>query len=296
MRALPLIILLELLIPTIRVRSAPVSESKEAPGIKRIQLLTDIPMITPGKAFTVALVIEPLPGYHTYWKGPGIVGVATSFEWDLPDGFTAGEVIWPAPDIVDMAGITAYGYKSAVMLLTEIQPPGKIEGTSATLRLKSAWMACARSCNPGVAEFSLSIPVNTSGVTPPKNPQIAAEFDSTRNAVPPLAPDSWSVTASLPAKGVIHLDLTIPGLQPESIEGIYFFCHDMQVDSDEAQQVTIKDSAVDTLRLTLVRPEFAPQSPATISGVIFCPGGWPGITSPYVEISTPWPVGTFKNE
>lgn len=296
MRALFLTLLLGLLAPATPVRSAPVSELKEAPGIKRIQLVTDVDMITPGEAFTVALVIEPLPGYHTYWKGPGIVGVATSFEWTLPEGFTAGEVIWPAPGKVDMAGITAYGYKSPVMLLTEIQPPGTIDETTATLRLKSAWMACATSCNPGVADFSLSLPVNPAKIAPPKDPRVSADFESIRNKVPAPAPDTWTVSASLPGKGLIHLDLTIPGLQSGSIEGIYFFCHDMQVDSDAAQQVLVTDPAAGRLRLTLVRPEFAPASPDAISGVIYCPGGWPGTNSPYVEISTLWPRGAFKHE
>jgi len=296
MRVLFLTLLLGSLTPAVWVMSAPVSDSKEAPGIKRLQLVTDVSMITPGEAFTVALVIEPLPGYHTYWKGPGIVGVATSFEWTLPGGFTAGEVIWPAPGKVDMAGITAYGYKSPVMLLTEIRTPEKIDGPIVTLRLKSAWMACAKSCNPGVADFSLSLPVNKSGVASPKDPKVASDFDSTRNAVPPPAPDAWTVTASLHEKGVIHLDLTIPGLQSGSVEGIYFFCHDMQVDSDAEQKVVITDPVAGGLRLTLVRPEFAPPTPEVISGVIFCPGGWPGTDSPYVEISTLWPRGTFKHE
>lgn len=291
-----MIFLAGLLAPINPVRSAPASEVKEAPGIKRIQLVTDVPMITPGEAFTVALVIEPEQGYHTYWKGPGIVGVATSFKWSLPKGFTAGEVIWPAPARVDMAGITAYGYKSPVMLLTEIHPPKAIIETPVTLRLKSAWMACARSCNPGVAEFSLSLPINPSRTAPPKDPQVAAAFEATRRSVPSPAPDSWKITASLPEKDRIHLNLSIPGFNPGSVEGIYFFCHDMQVDSDAPQEVVLTDPAGGGLRLSLSRPEFAPTSPTAISGVIFRPGGWPEIDSPYVEISTLWPEGTFKNE
>ncbi len=291
-----MIFLAGLLAVTIPAGSAPVSEFKEAPGIKRIQLVTDVPMVTPGEAFTVALVIEPMPGYHTYWKGPGIVGVATSFEWGLPKGFTADEVIWPPPAKVDMAGITAYGYKSPVMLLTEIHPPNAITETPVTLRLKSAWMACARSCNPGVAEFSLSLPVNLSGKVLPKDPEITAAFDATRRSVPSPAPGSWKITASLPETDRIHLDLSIPGFNPGSVEGIYFFCHDMQVDSDAPQEVVMTDPTGGGLRLSLARPEFAPPSPTAISGVIFRPGGWPEIDSPYVEISTPWPIGTFKNE
>ncbi len=295
MRLLPPLLLLGCLVPTASVESAPVSERKEAPGIKRIQLVTDTPAITPGETFTVALVIEPEPSHHTYWKGPGIVGVATSFKWDLPDGFTAGDVIWPAPGKVDMAGITAYGYKSNVMLLTEIQSPRNIAGSKVTLDLKTAWMACARSCNPGVAEFSLVLPVSTSGTISPKDPLIAAEFEATRQTVPLPAPESWTINASLPQPDRIQLDLTIPGLRPESMEGIYFYCHDLQVDSDAAQAVSITDPPAGGFRLTLVRPVVvAPSSSSAISGVLFCPDGWPGMDSRHVEISALWPEGTFN--
>lgn len=296
MRALLLSLLCGLILSQSLDASTSASEAIEAPGIKRIQLVTDSPSISPGEAFTVALVIEPLPGYHTYWKGPGIVGVATTFEWDLPPGFAAGEVIWPAPQKVDMAGITAYGYKSRVMLLTEIQSPEKIDGQQVTIRLKSAWMACSQSCNPGVAEFSLSIPVALNANRPSNDAEISAALEVSRLSAPASTPHGWVISPSLPEPGVIHLDLTIPGLEADSVKDIYFFCHDMQVDSNADQRVTMTDPARGIVRLTLVRPDFAPATPAAISGVIFRPGGWPGTDNRYVEISSPWPGETSNHE
>ncbi|MDP4849843.1 MAG: protein-disulfide reductase DsbD family protein, partial [Verrucomicrobiales bacterium] len=131
-------------------------EAKQKPGLQKIQLVTDISAITPGEEFTVALIIDPLPDHHTYWRGPGIVGVATTFNWTLPDGFSAGEVAWPPPQKVLMAGITAYGYRDRQMLLTTITPPDIIEGSEVTLSARFAWMACATSCYPGVDVFSLT--------------------------------------------------------------------------------------------------------------------------------------------
>ena len=52
------------------------SEPKSATGIERIQLATNGKSISPGEEITVALVMVPAPGYHIYWRGPGIVGVA----------------------------------------------------------------------------------------------------------------------------------------------------------------------------------------------------------------------------
>lgn len=286
-----------LLIPGSSDLPAADSGAKEKPGLRRIQLVTDVSAISPGETLTVALVIDPLPGYHTYWRGPGIVGVATAFDWTLPQGFIAGEVSWPPPQKVLMAGITAYGYRDKTMLLTDIETPEKIEGNEVTLRVRISWMACATSCNPGVDDFSLTLPVHRTSRPAPKEAALSKAFDEVRRSVPPTEPETWSITPRSPAPDRIELDLTIPGFPAALAPSISFYCYDMQVDSDEPQQVTvINDAGKETLRLTLVRPDFAPRSPATISGVLHCPGGWPGLNSPYVEISAPWPAGTFGNE
>ena len=273
------------------------SEARETPGLSRVQLLTDASAITPGESVTIALLLDPLPGHHTYWRGPGIVGVATRFEWSLPPGFSAGDVLWPPPQKVLMASIKAHGYKTRTMLLTEIQTPREITDPEVTFEVKCAWMACGKSCHPGVDDFSLTLPVNRLEASPSKDALLSAEFEKIRQSVPLPAPSTWAITPRLPAPDRIELDLSIPGLSPASAPSISFFCYDMQVNSDEAQQATIiKDGTMEKLRLTLVRPDFAPKSPAAISGLLHCPGGWPGLDSPYVEISAPWPAGTFINE
>jgi len=272
-------------------------EAKEKPGLKNIQLITDVSAITPGEPFTVALVIDPLPGYHTYWRGPGIVGVATNFDWTLPDGFTAGEVSWPPPQKVLMAGITAYGYRDRQMLLTVITPPDHIEGDEVTLRVRIAWMACSTSCNPGVDDFTLTLPVDRSGGSAVKDASLAAAFDAVRLSVPPAAQENWTIEARSASADRIELDLIIPGFPAPSAKSVSFYCYDMQVDSDVPQKVemlTTGDTV--TLRLHLVRPEVAPRSPSHLAGVVHCPDGWPGLDSPAVEISVPWPPGTFSNE
>lgn len=271
------------------LESAPI----ERPGIKRMQLVTDVSAVTPGEPFTVALAIEPLPGYHTYWRGPGIVGMATTLDWKLPAGFSAGAIEWPAPEKVLMAGITAYGYRSRTLLLNEIRPPARIQGAKVTLRVKSSWMACAKTCNPGQAELSLTLPVNHAGKAAATDAAITATFARIRQAIPPAAPASWKITPRSPAADRIELDLDIPGLA--NAPAVDFFCHDKQVDSDQPQRVTvIRDGGHTTLRLTLVRPDCAPASPTAISGILHCPDGWPGMTAKHVEISAPWPAGTFE--
>jgi thiol:disulfide interchange protein DsbD len=272
-------------------------EAKQKPGLQKIQLITDIGAITPGEPFTVALVVDPLPGHHTYWRGPGIVGVATNFHWTLPDGFSAGEVTWPPPQKVLMAGITAYGYRDRQMLLTTITPPDKISGDEVNLQARIAWMACATSCNPGVDDFTLTLPVHRGDTAAPKDAGLAEAFAAIHRSVPATTPASWKVELRSAAPDRIELDLAIPGLSATAAKSVAFFCYDMQVDSDESQKVEIlAEGDITRLRLHLVRPDVAPSLPTDFAGVLHCPGGFPGIDSPHVEISIPWPPGTFSNE
>ena len=133
------------------------------PGIAEMRLVTDVDAIQAGKPFHIGLVIRHLPGYHTYWKNPGIVGVPTSFLWDLPPGFVAGEIQWPAPRTTQMAAYTAWGYEGDVCLVVEIRPPAKLPKTDAEgnlwLKARAIWMCCAVQCNPGWEDFQIPLVV-----------------------------------------------------------------------------------------------------------------------------------------
>jgi DsbC/DsbD-like thiol-disulfide interchange protein len=269
------------------------SAAVELPGIRSVRLVTDHLAIAPGERFTVALDLDPLPEHHTYWKGPGIVGVATRVDWTLPTGFEAGEMLWPVPQVVLMAGIEANGYRGRRLLLTEITAPSVIERGEVTLRARCSWMSCSVSCNPGNADLSLTIPVAADGSRPAVDPEIAKRFDAVRLTLPAAAPDSWTFHPRLPAPDRIELDLKIPGLSPPVAQSLHFFCHDMQVDSDETQQVEVIDAAAGSYRLVLARPDFAPRNPPTLSGVLRVQPGWPGLESEHIEIAPAWPEGTF---
>ena len=272
------------------------SELFKQPGLKSLRLLTDVSAIVPGDTITVGILLDPLPDHHTYWRGPGIVGVATRMDWTLPEGFTAGELIWPPPSQVTMAGILAQGYKTPALLLTEISTPIALEEKDVTISVRCSWMACSTSCHPGVADLGFTIPVVETVGRVKRDKQIAKQFAEVRRITPKPAPADWTFTPRLPAPDRIEIDLVIPGFDPSRAPTLRFYCHDMQVDSDEPQTFTVIDPAKGALRLGLARPEFAPRDPGLISGVLHCPGGWPGLDTEHIEFSAPWPEGTFPNE
>ena len=80
-----------------------------------VELLAEVNAIVPGKSFQVGLRIRHEKGFHTYWQNPGIVGVATSLKWTLPEGFTASEIQWPYPELTKMASYPCHGYELSLI-------------------------------------------------------------------------------------------------------------------------------------------------------------------------------------
>ncbi|MEM6280249.1 MAG: protein-disulfide reductase DsbD domain-containing protein, partial [Verrucomicrobiota bacterium] len=209
------------------VVAAPLSE----PGLKELKFITESKYIEPGSTITVGLRIVPDEGHHTYWRGPGIVGVATVIEWDLPEGFEAGPIQWPAPEKVDMVGITANGYKGDTILLTEIKIPEDLPRGAFHLHAKIAWMSCATSCNPGVTKRTIGF-LHDPDEKPQTRSAMKLLFDSVRKEMPEPAPEEWVHTVSLPDKETIKLKVSVPGIDRSWAKGLEFFCDDMQVDSN----------------------------------------------------------------
>ncbi len=53
------------------------------------------------------------PGWHTYWRNPGDSGEPTRLAWVLPEGWSAGEIIWPVPERQPIGPLVDYGYSNA---------------------------------------------------------------------------------------------------------------------------------------------------------------------------------------
>ena len=123
-------------------------------------LVADTTAVIPGKPFTAGLLLKMQPGWHTYSRDPGDSGLPTSIQWDLPPGFKAGEIQWPAPQKkVEADGSKTNVYEGEVLLAVKITPPARLAAESVTLRGKASWLACRESCVPGSADLSLTLPV-----------------------------------------------------------------------------------------------------------------------------------------
>ena len=237
-----------------------------------VTLVSEAKAIAPGEAFNVGLHLKPPAGFHTYWKHPGIVGLATTVDWTLPPGFSAGEIQWPAPQAVKMARYTAQGYRDEAILIVPITAPKELSQTPVTLTARASWMCCGDQCHPASrVPFSITLPVALSSTPDPATKPL---FDRFREKIP-QKDDAWSVEVTRHPESI---QLTLTSKQPQltrdvtELGALRFFTADGQVDSDGEQKVTRGPGQ--QIRIELAVSKESPTNATALPGVIVASKSW----------------------
>jgi thiol:disulfide interchange protein DsbD len=138
-------------------------------------LVADTATVAPGKPFTVGILCQLAPGWHTYWQFPGDAGVALTVEWTLPAGWQAGPSQWPLPHAVMEEGdMLGYVYEPEVLLPVTITPSKDLAPGEATLKASLRWLVCEKTCIPGSGEPSLTL--KTGAAPAPANAELFAKW------------------------------------------------------------------------------------------------------------------------
>lgn len=90
------------------------------PGLQGVEVLQG--WRTPEGGRVAALRIALDPGWKTYWRVPGDVGVPPMLDFSGSGNLAHMEVIWPAPEVFDQDGARTVGYHDSVVLPLEITP------------------------------------------------------------------------------------------------------------------------------------------------------------------------------
>ena len=131
------------------------------------ELVAPTSAVQPGQATQIGLRLQHIPHWHTYWRNPGDSGLPTTLSWTLPDGGSAGDIQWPAPQRLPLGPLVNYGYEGEVLLPLRYTAPANAQPGS-TLRLQAAatWLVCRDVCIPENATLNLALPVAAAGATP----------------------------------------------------------------------------------------------------------------------------------
>lgn len=211
----------------------------------------------PGKPLTVALKMDHEHGWHTYWVNPGI-GEATSIEWELPAGWTAGDIEWPVPHTIrgEDGAVTGHGYEGTAYLPVTINVPKTAKaGETVTIKGKAKWLMCSsETCVPGGSTVELKVPVAASA-TP------NAEVRSALAKMPmPKTADAWKVKASSDGKIITVKIAGADGLQKP-----HFFPKTEMVSYDAEQKF---DARTGELTMTLPIDKYYEGDKKSLEGVL----------------------------
>jgi thiol:disulfide interchange protein/DsbC/DsbD-like thiol-disulfide interchange protein len=229
--------------------------------------------VKPGTPVTVALRLVHKPHWHSYWVNPG-TGLPTSLKWTLPAGWTAGDILWPAPMVLtDTRGnVIGNGYDGDLLLPVVLTPPADLKaGTAVEIKADADWLMCQDECVPGSAKLSLTLPIAA------EDPKADPEFGARIRAVVaqlPAADPSWSASATRDAKNAV---LTLrpsgaSGGSSPSAEGLHFFSQDGTTASDLPETVASDGQGGFTLTLPIV-PD-GPNNQKQLTGVLTSKQGW----------------------
>jgi thiol:disulfide interchange protein DsbD len=156
-------------------------------GPARVSLLAEEDAVAPGSSFTVGLHFELEEHWHVYWRNPGASGLPVTIDWDLPPGFEAGPIEWPAPEAIPLGGLVNYGYEDEVLLAVEMRAPADLAaGRDISLRAEADWLICKEACLPGSASLSLELPVRPAAEVRPSGD--ADRFAAARARLPEADP------------------------------------------------------------------------------------------------------------
>jgi thiol:disulfide interchange protein/DsbC/DsbD-like thiol-disulfide interchange protein len=250
-----------------------------------IELRSAARVLAPGDTATLAIRLRPEPGWHAYWRHAGDVGSSPSVEWRLPEGYTAGPLRWPTPELISSPPLASYGYEREVHMLSAVHVPRTARvGSTATLAATVTWVVCKEECFADDVELALTLPV---GAASEADTAAARAIMAEEARVPSRVAD-WEFLSAVDS-GAIVLRVRPPngsGLLAGGDTGrVRFFVDSAGVIEHGAPAVVRVDG--DALELRLVRSQYAGGTPTRLTGVLALAGRGNGDEGLAVEVDAP---------
>ena len=246
--------------------SAASSASADGPtdpkDLVKAELVAESASIAPASTLWVDLHLTIKPGWHVYWRNPGDSGLPTAIDWNLPPGFSAGDIRWPVPEHFVRGGIGNYGYAGSADLLVPISVPKEVTtGDTATLAADASWLVCAEICIPGGASLSLSLPVAAGPVAP--DLAVAALFAAVRRQLPLPAPFETRFVAGAHDYRLLVPEDALAGLSDPT--GTFFPNDSSLIDHAAEPRASRRN---DGLEIVLEKAAATAAAPATLDGML----------------------------
>ncbi len=119
-------------------------------------------------AHVAAIEMRLAPGWHTYWRVPGLSGIPPTFDWSASRNLASVAYEWPRPALFDSFGVPTIGFKDALVLPVILTPETIGEPIEATVTLQFG--VCRDICIPAEARLTARL-----GATAPPEGRAAIE-------------------------------------------------------------------------------------------------------------------------
>lgn len=228
------------------------------------ELVAEMTGVAPGQNTWIALRLDHMENWHTYWKNPGDAGRATQINWTLPEGVSAGEIIWPTPKRIELpADLVDFGYEDEIYLQVPLSVPASYQGQSVDIIGNAQWLECEDICIPGGAVVSLSLPILAeSQIT--QNEQWIEGFARTRASIP-TSNVSFDTTFSI-TEGSLNILIQATEAVFENASSIRFIPGEHRVfDYVSPQEITYQLSS---LQLSQGHHPRLSEAPEEITGLL----------------------------
>lgn len=202
------------------------------------ELVSENESVQPGEPFWVGLRLGMEKNWHINWVNPGDAGLAPTIKWELPEGFSAGEIEWPIPIKLPIDPFMMFGYEDEVLLPVKITPPNSLKSSNPVKLIAHAdWVVCSDACIPGKATLGLEIDVRNE---PPKKSQLwSAKFETTKSKLPQSS-KHWEFDAEISPEKLTILILPLNEDSPE-IDRVFFYPIQQGIINNAAEQLLQKE-------------------------------------------------------
>ena len=165
------------------------------------RLISEVKTVQPGASFWVAARLQMNDGWHTYWRNPGDSGLETTIEWNLPEGFSAGDINWPYPERISEPPLVIYGYHDTIYLLTKITVDKSASVDKVIfLKAKVSWLECEAVCIPGSADIKVRLEIKNESMQ--TNDRYIETFANARAQLP-ITSEGWKIQTAIGSKSIL---------------------------------------------------------------------------------------------
>ena len=225
-----------------------------------VSLLSEHDALVPGTSAWFGLRLQHDPHWHSYWVNPGDSGLPTRLAWQLPAGFSAGEIAWPAPQRFNVGELFNFGYDGDVVLPVQVEVPAGASGDSAHVEVQAKWLVCQDECIPGKATLGLDLPLRAVSA----GSAAADAIEAARNAQPRHG--LWKATARLVDE---RIEVSLRGAELGDGHGIDAFAIDAKVVANAPPHVEQRDGAI---VLSFAKSDYFTATPHALHLLVFPPG------------------------